>query len=99
MSKGINKLSGKIIILEDCKFDYTSGQVRKFIKLWNEGLHLTAIAEKFSLSTLEMALLTMHCDLNGWIDSRPGGAVGSIERGLKKRGRKAKSEKEQNPGT
>jgi hypothetical protein len=90
---GINKLSGKIIILEDCKFDYTPGQIRKFIKLWNDGFHLTAIAEKFSLSTLEMGLLTAHCHVQGWIELRDGGAFGSIERGLKKRGRKPKSEK------
>lgn len=89
---GINSLSGRIIILQDCKFDYTPGQIRKFIKLWNDGEHLTTIAQKFDLSTLEIALLTMHCDTEGWIEPRPGGAYGTIDRGLKKRGRKTKDD-------
>lgn len=77
---GINPLKGRTIILQDCRFDYTDRQIKKFIRLWEQGHDLTYIASKFYTSTLDMALLTMHCDLEGLIQPRPGGAYGSVKR-------------------
>jgi hypothetical protein len=34
---GINRLTGRIILCPDARFDYSVRQVRKFIQMWNEG--------------------------------------------------------------
>ncbi|MFJ5713134.1 hypothetical protein [Neobacillus sp. NPDC093127] len=81
---GFDSLKERIIILPDAKMDYTPKQIEKFIKLWNEGVAIGDIAEKFWVNNYEIALLVMHCELEGWINPREGGLNGSLARKKRK---------------
>lgn len=85
---GINRLSGREILFEDAHMDYSYGQIRKFVRMWNEGEPASRIAESFCIAIYEVTLLTIHCELKGWIEPRPGGL-----RGTKKHKWKKKKEK------
>lgn len=74
---GIDSLTGRIILLPNARFDYTPAQVRKFIRMWNEGEPISRIAERFMIAMYEVSLLVMHCELEGWIEPRPGGLRGT----------------------
>jgi hypothetical protein len=76
---GLNKLSGRVILLPEARMDYSMGQIRRFVKLWNEGQPVTKIAESFGIAMYEVGLLVMHCELEGWIEQRPGGLRGTIK--------------------
>jgi hypothetical protein len=77
---GVNSLRELIIILPEAKMDYTSNQITKFTELWNEGITIGAIAEYFGVAIYEMALLVIHCELEGLIQPREGGLIGTIPR-------------------
>jgi hypothetical protein len=74
---GINKLSGKEILFDGYKLDYTKGQMRKFVKMWNEGEPASRMAEYFAVSLLEIFLLVAHSEDKGYITTRPGGYKGT----------------------
>ncbi|MFD0825828.1 hypothetical protein ACT8ZR_09130 [Neobacillus sp. M.A.Huq-85] len=78
--KGINNLKERIIILDGAKMDYTPREIERFIEQWNEGYHIGDLAEKNWISQYEVALLMMHCEIEGWIQPRPGGLRGTIPR-------------------
>jgi hypothetical protein len=77
---GINQLTGRIIILPDAKMDYSPAQIRRFVKWWNDGIPTKEIGEKFTISHLEVLMLVAHCEIEGWIQDRPGGYKGTKKR-------------------
>lgn len=77
---GINALRGRVILLQEARFDYTPGQIRKFVKMWNDGEPISRIAEYFTIAIYEVALLVIHCELEEWIVPRKGGLLGSKKR-------------------
>jgi hypothetical protein len=89
---GYESLKKRIIILPDAKMDYTPKQIEKFIELWNEGVSIGEIAEKFWVAIYEIALLIIHCELEGLIEPRKGGVHGTAPR--KKRKGKNSEKKE-----
>jgi hypothetical protein len=74
---GLNKLSGRVILLPEARFDYSHGQIRKFIAMWNDGEPISRIAEYFGIAIYEVSLLIIHCELEEWIGPRPGGLKGT----------------------
>jgi hypothetical protein len=74
---GINSLTGRIILLDEFKFDFTPGQIRKFVKMWDEGQPISKIAEYFYISMDNVAVMVMHCTREGWIQPREGGLLGN----------------------
>ncbi|MBT2722287.1 hypothetical protein [Bacillus sp. ISL-46] len=87
---GINSLMDQVILLPDAKMDYSPKQIAKFIELWEKGIPIGEIAEKFWVANYEMVLLVMHCELEGWIQPRDGGLKGTQPR--KKRDKRMKGE-------
>jgi hypothetical protein len=83
---GFESLKDRIIILPEAKMDYTPKQIQKFIDLWNKGVPIGEIAETFWVASYEVALLVIHCELEGWIKPRSGGLEGSLPR-KKRKGR------------
>jgi hypothetical protein len=83
---GINSLRDRVILLPEAKMDYTPKQIKTFIEMWEEGNPIGEIAEKLWVASYEVALLVIHCELEGWIQPRCGGLTGSQPR--KKRDRK-----------
>jgi hypothetical protein len=83
---GINSLRDRVILLPEAKMDYSPKQIKKFIELWEKGITLGDIAEQFWVANYEIALLVIHCELEGWIQPREGGLLGKLPR--KKRNRK-----------
>jgi hypothetical protein len=88
---GLSSLKNRVILLPDAKMDYTPKEIRKFVDWWNEGIHITEIAKRMYISTAEVALIMIHCELEGWIEPREGGIFGTVprkkgkhERGLNK---------------
>lgn len=81
---GINRLTGRVILLPDARFDYSYGQVRKFIKMWEEGEPISRIAEYFGIAMYEVSLLIIHCEIEEWIKPRPGGLHGTKKHKWKK---------------
>jgi Zn-dependent peptidase ImmA (M78 family) len=57
MTMGISELSGRVILMPDKRFDYTAGQIQRFIKMWNDGEADTRICEYFGISRLEVIFL------------------------------------------
>jgi hypothetical protein len=74
---GIDKLSGRVILLPNNRFDYTAGQIRKFVKMWEDGEADTRICEYFAINKNDVVLLVMHCNDKGYIEPRPGGMKGT----------------------
>ncbi len=66
----------RIIILDECQFDWTERALRKLEKLWNDGVPIQKIAPMFGLTQLEIALAIMHLEMEERITSRPGGLLG-----------------------
>lgn len=87
---GVNSLRGQVIILPDAKMDYSANQIKKFIDLWEKGTPIAEIAEKLWVAIYEIALLIIHCELEGWIQPRKGGLLGTKPR--EKRNSKPKGE-------
>jgi hypothetical protein len=77
MTMGINQLSGRIILLPNARFDYTAGQIRTFVKMWNDGEADTRICEYFAISKLEVYLLVLHCANEELIEPRKGSMKGT----------------------
>jgi hypothetical protein len=66
-----------VYILKDAQLSYRESDIKKFIELWNQGEPIAAIAEKIHVKKYDVALLVMHCELEGMIEPRPGGLLGS----------------------
>lgn len=81
---GFDSLKKRIIILPEAKMDYTQKQIDKFIELWNEGVSIAEIAEKFWVAIYEIALLIIHCEVEGLIEPREGGIHGTVPRKKRK---------------
>lgn len=81
---GINSLQDRIILLPNAEMDYLPNQIDEFIELWNKGTHVGDIAEKFWINNYEVALLVMHCELEGMIKPREGGLKGTLPRKKRK---------------
>lgn len=74
---GINKLSGREILFDGCKMDYSDRQMEKFIQMWKDGEPTSRIAEYFALPMLDITLLVIHSGEKGYIGPRPGGYKGT----------------------
>jgi hypothetical protein len=74
---GINSLTGRIILLDEFKMDFTPGQIRKFVKMWEDGEPLSKIAEYFFITMDNVAIMVIHCTREGWIEPREGGLFGT----------------------
>ena len=72
-------MSGREILFDGKKLDYTQYQMEKFVKMWNDGESLSCISETFTISKLEAALLIIHSGEQGYISERPGGYEGTKE--------------------
>jgi hypothetical protein len=77
---GFDSLKDRIILLPEAKMDYSAMQIQKFIKMWEDGMPIGEIAEKFWVNNYEAAILVMHCELEGWIKPRKGGLQGTSSR-------------------
>ena len=74
--------SGKYILFtgevhERVKFDFTIGQVNKFIELWNQGKAVSFIAKQVGCSQVSIVLLLIDLEMAGKIEPRPGGMFGN----------------------
>lgn len=69
-----------IYILPEATLAYTEHQIEKFVEFWNQGITIGDIAEHFGLAIYEVALLVIHCDLEGMINPRDGGLLGTLPR-------------------
>lgn len=87
---GINSLRDRVILLPEAKMDYSPKQIKKFIDLWENGTPIGEIAEKSWVAIYEIALLIIHCELEGWIQPRKGGLLGTQPR--EQRNKKPKGE-------
>jgi hypothetical protein len=74
---GIDQLSGKEILFDGHKMDYTKGQMRKFVKMWEDGEPLSRIAEYFGIPMLDATLLVIHSGEKEYIFPRKGGYKGT----------------------
>jgi hypothetical protein len=74
-----------IVILEDARFLYTQEELELFVHLWKEGFSAAIIADRLKTAKYNIALLVMHCDLEGLIEPREGGFSGTIQKQRKKR--------------
>lgn len=81
---GFDSLKGRVILFPDAKMDYSPGQIKRFIDMWNEGWPIGEIAKKFWLKNYEVVLLIIHCELEGWIGPREGGLQGTLKRSKRK---------------
>lgn len=81
----LDELTGRVILHEDLKFDYTPFQIRKFVKMWEDGESGTEICRLFNIIQLELFFLVSHCEVKGWIKPRPGGIKGTKKKPRKKR--------------
>lgn len=81
---GFKSLRDRIILLPEAKMDYTQHQIDKFIDLWNKGVPIGDIAEKFWIHNYEVALLVIHCELEWLIEPREGGLKGTVPRKKRK---------------
>lgn len=77
---GINSLRDRVILLPEAKMDYSPKQIRDFIEMWEKGTPIGEIAEKLWVASYEVALLVIHCELEGWIQPRVGGLMGTKPR-------------------
>lgn len=83
---GIDSLKGRIILLPDARMDYTPAQIRRFIKMYDEGHPISNIAAHFYITHHEVWLLILHCGfLEGWIEPREGGLTGTLPPKKRKR--------------
>lgn len=82
---GIDRLSEREILLPDARFDYSKRQIKRFIKMWNDGEPISRIAESYGIALYEVGLLIMHCELKGTIGPRPGGLKGTKKHKWKQR--------------
>jgi hypothetical protein len=83
MMKAANKDSWKlrpkselIIALDDLDFSWFPEEVRKVKQLWNQGLHIAAIAAKVKRDQDEVAILIMHLARAREIQNRKMGVLG-----------------------
>lgn len=74
---GINRLSGRIILHPEARFDYSYAQIRKFIRMWEEGESVSRIAEYFAITKFDVFLLVSHCEMEEWIGPREGAYKGT----------------------
>jgi hypothetical protein len=74
---GVNRLSGRVMLWPDARFDYSWGQIRRFIKMWEDGEPISKICESFTITQFDAFLLVSWCEFNEWIKERPGGYKGT----------------------
>lgn len=79
------KDDGWVYILPDATLCYKQNHIDVFVNMWKEGQPISAISEWLNVKMFEVALLVMHCELEGLIDTRPGGLLGTKEHKWKKR--------------
>lgn len=61
---------------EKVKFDFTKMQIEIFISLWNAGVAINKIAQRFLISNANAALIVMDLEMAGRIEPRAGGLLG-----------------------
>ena len=61
---------------ENIKFDFTQKQIEIFISLWNAGVAINKIAQRFLISNANVALIVMDLEMAGRIEPRAGGLLG-----------------------
>jgi hypothetical protein len=74
---GRKKNDDWVWILKNATLAYRQPQIDKFIGWWNEGKPIAYIAEQFGLPIYDIALLVIHCELEEFIEPRPGGLLGN----------------------
>jgi len=70
------QLAKTIIILEDIDFTWTAEQIALFREMWQAGVSLSDMAEKFDRDVDEVVLLAMHEARQKRIFPRAGGWKG-----------------------
>ncbi len=65
-----------IIALEDLDFTWFPHEIEEVKQLWNQGLHIAAIAAKVKRDQDEVAILIMHLARAGEIQNRKMGVLG-----------------------
>lgn len=78
----------KTIILMEARFDYTQKSLDYFVKLYNEGVSFSNIANKMFITLTDVYLLVLHCANEDLIEPREGNIWGKEK--PKKRGRPKK---------
>jgi hypothetical protein len=66
-----------VYILKEAQLFYRPADINRFVKLWNDGESITAIAEKLNVKKTDVALLVMDSEIEGRIKPRPGGLMGT----------------------
>lgn len=61
---------------ENMKFDFTPKQIEIFISLWNAGVAINKIAQRFLISNANVALIVMDLEMAERIEPRAGGLLG-----------------------
>lgn len=79
-----------VLILENARFIYSQEEIDLFVSLWAAGYSGGIIAKRLKVAKWELALLVIHCELEGLIGTREGGFKGTIKEQYKKMGRPKK---------
>lgn len=74
---GRKSASEWVWILKDAELCYRENDINRFIEMWNDGQPIAAIADQFHVKKTDIALLVMHCEIEGLIEPRPGGLLGT----------------------
>lgn len=66
-----------VYILKEATLFYKQNHIDVFVYMWNEGQSIKVIAKRLNVKIYEVALLVIHCELEGLITERPGGLLGT----------------------
>lgn len=69
-----------IYILKDAELVWRRTDIDIFIEMWNADLPIGYMADKLGVKKRDIALLVMHCEIEGQIEARPGGLWGSVKK-------------------
>jgi hypothetical protein len=67
-------------ILKDATLDYRESDIKRFIKMWNEGFHIGDIAYLLNVKINDIYLLIIELNETGEIVPRTNGMAGTKER-------------------
>lgn len=68
-----------IYILKDAELVWRQMDIELFIEMWDAGIPIGYMADKLMVKKRDVALLVMHCEIEGLIEPRPGGLWGAVK--------------------
>lgn len=70
-----------VYILKDAQLSFRESDIKRFITWWMDGRPIGYISDKLGIKKTDVALLVMHCEIEGLIEPRAGGLLGSKYKG------------------